>query len=323
MADRKQRGFIFLAMLLMVTGCAGSSDNFVGRILPDWSEPAPRAEGPGVRPTARVIDANTPYPNLASVPPRPHIDWQSRFDDVSAGLTKDLQQATALQQGQQDTLAPSDTDVAAKGDDVVPLPPVLTPVPSIDVSKPLPSLVRQSNTVLPPPPPLQRKPPPPTISGQNVSSVTVPEAAPEKQPPSIKDIAPILGNDKRVREEETRITLKQDVLNQNDADVAHDMGGDVLRLRFAATTTDLDSAQQEAVKKLAVHASNNHKRVRIQLFVADTAGDSVIDRAMTRGAGIAAELVKNGLARRSIILASPDSAADSQQEKTALVTILP
>jgi PBP1b-binding outer membrane lipoprotein LpoB len=307
MVKQKQNIWVVSAILLLMTGCSGSSERLVDRVLPYWSVPAQQGEGPGMRPVARAIDPDAPWPNLASVPDRPLVDWQTRFDDTSAGLVGDLNQATAIQQGS----ATVPDSPPMPNDPSVPALPVLSAVPQFDVNKPLPPVAAALRKPVPvpalPPMGLGRKPLAPVEDNKTDRKPfdTMPP------PPKLQEIAPKLESDNSVRDAESAKKLTDDVVNNT-----------ILRIDFSVGQQALNANQQAALEKLADHAKASRKRVRIQLYTPTELGP-VVDLAMARGADITATIVRYGVNRHLVVLAPPAQSDDVTKSQTAFVTILP
>lgn len=271
----------------ILTGCAEGERSLGARLLPGWSDMDNHPAGPGVRPESARLDPDAAWPNLASVPPRPNVDWQTRFETLSSGLTQDLNDASLLRQ------SPSEQEsglAARQGDAYVPAPPVLSPIPNADVTKALPG-IQASLTPVPKPPdvPVGRKQPPAPVAGlaavgaaPSISGVAeILPPPPEVKMPDVNRIAPV---------------LKQEPAAQG--------GGAPVRLFWQGNSLIADAGDRAGLEQLARLVVNHQKRVRVQLYTPD-AGAVAADLAVARGAWVVGQLTKLGVPRRSIILANP------------------
>lgn len=291
---------VLLACCGLLAGCADNGGSSL--FHDDISE---STNGPGLRSTLHPIDPDAPYPNLASVPPRPNVDWQAKFAEASAGLKNDLEETLALRNAPPVSSTPS--DLVRHGDSNVPAPPVLSAVPALDPDKPM-KAVPMINDHVPQPPdmPVEKQKPP---AAMDVARVVPPLPAPAM--PDMGKIAPQLDHPPAVSQQKS-------VMNTFDVRVPFDPGAE-----------QYHDGSQVDIDNLARFASVKKKRVRVQLVMSDSS-DMSNDMALARGANISAALMKNGMARRDIVIAAPVNAAAAApgggahiSPDTALITLIP
>lgn len=346
--------------LLLLTACA-NGQSAADRILPYWD--APRSSSPTVLKAAQEFDLESkPYPNLASVPPRPKVSATERIASLEPELSGDLDLATELRgsDGRPDLPPPGDGDgLEAYKVDPAPEPPTLVTAPRVDFTapavriptKPVPQdagaeegLPERTNAVPTPPPLLDAEepstelavgeiieaPPEPVIEELAVPEpiTTAPPAFvvdPIEPPPPAFETPPELA-------EAPSFEPLPDIAEPPPAfEVASavdpiETGKPVEPTLAGLAITDSGDLSDDArarLDELVLNARRDSTLRRFRIVGYGDADTVTADTALTNARLVADYLQQNGIDRGRLILAPPDISGEGARTGSVAVFALP